>query len=74
MTSTFRTTARDLVRNPEDREPREQVEPTQEWNALVYPIDVRLAPPYKKRRLIVRHYEDGREQDWVCYIHGPSLT
>ncbi len=58
-------------RSPEDREPRDQVEPKQESNALRYELVVRLAPPYKTRRLVIRHFEDGRV---VCYIQGATMV
>lgn len=62
------------MRSPEDREPRDIVEPQQEANALCYPLVVRCAPPHGKRTFVIRHYEDGRVNDWVCFIEGVSLT
>jgi hypothetical protein len=59
------------MRSPEDLAPRDTVEPQQELNALRYELDVRLAPPYRKRRLIIRHFEDGTV---VGYIHGPTMV
>ena len=63
------------VRSHEDREPtRDLCEPRQEWNALVYDLVVRQAKPWGMRRLVVKHYEDNREADWVLFIDGKSLT
>lgn len=59
------------MQTPEDRQPREIVEPQQEYNALRYEFNVRYAPPHRKRRLIIRHFEDGQV---VCYIHGPTMV
>lgn len=58
--------------SPEDQKPRDTCEPMQEAGALRYVV--RLAPPYHKRILIVKFYEDGREQDWVLSVFGPSLV
>ena len=63
------------MRGPEDRLPtRDQCEPAQESHAFVYPLTIRLAPPYNTRTLLVLYYEDGRVENWVCRIAGPSLV
>lgn len=61
------------MRSPEDREPRDIVEPKQEKAALRYELAVRLASPHTKRTLTIRFYEDGRTDDWVCFVDGPDL-
>lgn len=62
------------MRHPEDREPREICEPKQEEKAVRYELVVRLAPPYSRRKLIVRQYEDGRAQDVTIVIDGPTMV
>lgn len=62
------------MRSPEDREPKDGADAIQEAAGFRYELTVRLASPWKKRLLIVRHYEDGRDKDWVLVIDGPSMV
>jgi hypothetical protein len=59
--------------NPEDRFPRDMVEPKQETGALRYELTVPLEfrAPFHMRRLVIRCYEDGRV---ICYIRGATLV
>lgn len=58
----------DAMRSPEDREPRDAVEPKEEGHVLRYELLVRLAPPWGTHVLILRHYEDGTCT--ACYRKG----
>lgn len=60
--------------SPEDQKPRDTCEPVQDADGLRYDLVVRLAPPHGKRIVMVRYYEDGREQNWVLSIFGPSMV
>ncbi len=59
------------IRGPEDKQPRDQVEPVQESTWLRYDLVVRLALPYAKRRLVIRCYEDGSAS---MFIEGPTMV
>ncbi len=64
-----------MVRSPEDRLPlRDPCELLQQGTAVVYELIVRQAKPWGMQRLVLKHYEDNRELDWVLFIDGKSLV